>query len=220
MAEGARAYKEYPWKSDVSFGINVVYSSLRRLIDPSRNRTVLDLGCGNGSLARKLTEDGFDVYGVDASVSGVERANKHQPGRFFVTDIGEVSLPEALRGVDFDTVVSTEVIEHLYDPHTLLRFARMVLDGKPQAQLVLTTPYHGYLKNLIIALADAFDEHVDPKTTGGHIKFWSRKTMTEALVDAGFSVESFLGAGRFPYCWKSMVLDCRIAARPTPNSAG
>jgi len=41
---------------------------------------------------------------------------------------------------------------------------------------------------------------------GGHIKFWSRKTITQLLSENGFEVTEFSGVGRFPYLWKSMVI--------------
>jgi hypothetical protein len=72
---------------------------------------------------------------------------------------------------------------------------------------VISTPYHGYLKNLAIALAGKFDSHATALWNGGHIKFWSRKTLTSLLEQNGFRVESFIGAGRLPYLWKSMILN-------------
>lgn len=208
--ETVSGYQEYAWRSDESFGVGVVYDALRGLLDRQRNRCILDLGCGNGALARRLMDDGFDVWGVDASASGVERANSFHPGRFFRVDISTRCLPDQLREIGFDTVISTEVIEHLYNPHDLLNMARTALDARPGGQLVISAPYHGYLKNLIIALTDRFDNHVDALTTGGHIKFWSRRTLETALRDAGFQVTAFRGCGRLPYCWKSMVLQAEL----------
>jgi len=208
-----RAYREYEWKSDFSYGVQVVYPVLRAMLDPARERTILDLGCGNGALARRLSGEGFEVWGIDASESGIARANGHMPGRFFVADLAEQRLPEPLSGVRFDAAISTEVIEHLYDPHQLLRLAHTVLAPVGGA-FFLTTPYHGYLKNLVVAATGKFDWHVDARTTGGHIKFWSRRSLGRALGDAGFRVTAFRGAGRLPYLWKSMV----VRAEPTAVS--
>ena len=55
-----------------------------------------------------------------------------------------------LAGAPFDAVVSTEVVEHLYAPHELIRFSWEAL--KPGGHLILTTPYDGYLKNLALAV--------------------------------------------------------------------
>lgn len=210
----ASGYQEYAWRSDDSFGVGVIYAQLRELLARGRNRTILDLGCGNGSLARRLMNDGFDVWGMDASASGIERANHFHPGRFFQVDLTTRALPRQLQEIGFDTVISTEVIEHLYNPHDLLVVARSALERCERGQLLITAPYHGYLKNLVIALTDKFDHHVDALTTGGHIKFWSRRTLETALRDAGFQVMAFRGCGRVPLLWKSMLIQAEVAPQP------
>lgn len=106
-------------------------------------------------------------------------------------------------------MVSTEVIEHLFSPHLLPRFAAGVL--KPGGWLVISTPYHGYLKNLALSLVDKWDDHHTPLWHGGHIKFWSRATLSRLLEENGFVVEGFSGVGRLPWLWKSMVLVARKA---------
>ena len=70
----------------------------------------------------------------------------------------------------------------------------------------MTTPYHGYLKNLAISVIGGWDRHADPLWDGGHIKFFSRRTITRLLNEAGFRVVSFNGVGRLHYLWKSMVV--------------
>lgn len=168
-------------------------------------RRVLDLGCGNGALAGHLAEQGWDVCGVDRDAEGVEIARaRHANARF--QRIGVDDDPATLLATEpaFDAVVSTEVIEHLFSPHLLPRFARAVL--RPGGHLIVTTPYHGYLKNLAIAASGKWDHHHTALWHGGHIKFWSRDTLTQLLQENGFRVVRFSGVGRLPYLWKSMVL--------------
>jgi 2-polyprenyl-3-methyl-5-hydroxy-6-metoxy-1,4-benzoquinol methylase len=104
----------------------------------------------------------------------------------------------------FEAVISTEVIEHLYSPHLLPRFAKSIL--KDNGFLIISTPYHGFIKNLALSLFDHWDAHHSPLWHGGHIKFWSRKTLTKLLLEGGFKVTSFHGTGRLPFLWKSMIL--------------
>jgi len=112
----------------------------------------------------------------------------------------------------FDVVISTEVIEHLYDPTKLFQFARGVL--KPDGHLLVSTPYHGYWKNLALSVADKWDFHHHPARFGGHIKFWSRKTLSEMFVNFGFMVGEFRGVGRTPWLWNSMILVGRMTSLP------
>jgi len=101
-------------------------------------------------------------------------------------------------------VVSTEVIEHLYQPRKLIALANEVL--KDDGIIVISTPYHGYMKNLALALCNKFDQHLDPLWDGGHIKFWSRNTLSKVLEEYDFRILNFIGAGRVYGLWKSMIL--------------
>jgi hypothetical protein len=50
------------------------------------------------------------------------------------------------------------------------------------------------------------DNHYSALWDGGHIKFWSRSTLTTLLQEHGFRVIRFEGAGRVPLLWKSMIV--------------
>ena len=106
-------------------------------------------------------------------------------------------------GGPFDAILSTEVVEHLYTPRIYARLCFEML--KPGGVAIVSTPYHGYLKNLSLALTGKMDRHFTALWDCGHIKFFSVKTLTALLQQAGFIDISFKGAGRFPYLWKSMV---------------
>ena len=137
-------------------------------------------------------------------------ANKQNPGKFFIQDLSIDELPEELRSLPFDTIISTEVVEHLYDPVKFIDFSKKIL-APTKGEIMLSTPYHGYLKNLSLALLNKWDAHVDPLWYGGHIKFWSRATLGRLLTNAGFIVTDFRGCGRFPYFWKSMIIKGKIS---------
>jgi len=169
---------------------------------------VLDVGCGNGAIARSLIAQGYDVYGVDASESGIAIANAESPGRFFVLDVSSGELPAGLAGKRFDVVISTEVIEHLYDPRGFIAFARRILQSG--GEFIVSTPYHGYFKNLALAAAGKLDAHFTVLWDGGHIKFFSRRTLEQMLREQGFEVTAFAGAGRLPWLWKSMLMKARV----------
>ncbi len=52
---------------------------LLRLIGDVRDKDVLDLGCGNGYLSRRLARNGARVTAVDSSQRMIENARKHDP---------------------------------------------------------------------------------------------------------------------------------------------
>jgi 2-polyprenyl-3-methyl-5-hydroxy-6-metoxy-1,4-benzoquinol methylase len=181
-----------------------VAPSVIRQLKRVRAKRVLDLGCGNGRLCKELANEGFEAVGIDADARGIEIARKEHAVPFYRISLDEDPLGLLELEKPFDAVVSTEVVEHLYSPHRLPQFAGAVL--KPEGHLVISTPYHGYIKNLALSIFDGWDKHFTALWHGGHIKFWSAKTLSILLETNGFLVEEFEGVGRAPLLWKSMVL--------------
>jgi len=166
---------------------------------------ILDLGSGNGALCYHLHKVGYYVVGIDYDKKGVDISlNQYPEIHFYNYGVGDD--PKRLLETEsvFDVVVSTEVIEHLYAPHLLPRYAHAVL--RDEGYLVVTTPYHGYAKNFLLSLFNKWDSHHMPLLYGGHIKFWSRQTLTKLLENNGFQVLAFSGVGRLSFLWKGMVL--------------
>lgn len=174
---------------------------------PESERRVFELGCGNGSFADILRDHGYTVTAVDTSSSGIAVAKKNYPGIAFSTASAYDALAEMFG--QFGAVVSLEVIEHLFEPR---RFAKAVFDLlEPDGVAVISTPYHGYLKNVALAVAGRMDTHYSALWDHGHIKFWSIATLGSLLTEAGFDDISFHRVGRIPALAKSMIA---VARRP------
>ena len=163
---------------------------------------ILDLGCGNGSLSRYLAQQGHSVTGVEPSSSGIKFAQEQESNCTFI-QAGIEDLPYEKLEHQFDVVISSEVIEHLLLPRELIRASKRCL--KPCGRLILTTPYHGYWKNLAIAIMGKMDSHFSPLWDGGHVKFFSHKTLSKLMEQEGLTQIQFKFAGRYPYLWKSMI---------------
>lgn len=170
-------------------------------------KRVLDLGCGSGEMTAALAALGCEVVGLDPEESAVAQARARVPSARII-QAGVYDDPASLNLGTFDAVVSTEVIEHLFLPRALPQFARSVLN--PGGSLMLSTPYFGWLKNVGIAASGRWDAVHSPLWDGGHVKFWSRGTLTALLTAGGFTVTGFAGVGRVPFLWKSMILTARL----------
>lgn len=181
----------------------------REAPDPGAAR-ILDLGCGNGAVTNWLAEQGYEVVGVDPSTTGIRQARAAYPDVHYIQASAYAPLPDRLG--TFSIVVSLEVIEHLYDP---VQYASTVFDLlAPAGTAILSTPYHGWCKNVLIAGLGRFDEHVEPLRVHGHIKFWSPETLTRLLEDTGFEVRDVEYAGRIRPVAKSMLV---VASRPVDS---
>jgi 2-polyprenyl-3-methyl-5-hydroxy-6-metoxy-1,4-benzoquinol methylase len=173
----------------------------------SERRTLFELGCGNGSVANVLARQGWDVTGVDPSSEGIAQANAQYPQ----LRLYEGSAYDDLTGCygRFPVVTSLEVVEHVYAPRHYAATLFSLLD--PGGTAIVSTPYHSYWKNLALAITGKMDAHFTALWDHGHVKFWSVKTLSELLREAGFVKIRFLRVGRIPVLAKSMIA---VACRP------
>lgn len=168
---------------------------------------VFELGCGNGSVANVLAQQGWDVTGVDPSTEGIAQANAQYPA--LKLEEGSAYDDLAARFGQFPVVTSLEVVEHVYAPRQYAATLFSLLE--PGGTAIVSTPYHGYWKNLAMALTGKMDAHFTALWDHGHIKFWSVKTLGELLREAGFTDIRFERVGRVPALAKSMIA---IARKP------
>ena len=134
--------------------------------------SLIDIGCGSG---RKLIGvEGFDIAGVDFGAN-LEDARLHVPAGHFI----EWDLLDA-EGLPFDAellarsiVICADVIEHLPDPTSLLRFfAHAAAVG---SWLVVSTPERELSSG---------SAHLGPPPNPAHCREWSLEEFTELLRTA------------------------------------
>ena len=202
---------EYPYRhGGGALHHEFIFPVLKRWLSGSPG-PVLDLGCGNGSLtARVKRELAVECVGVDSSRSGMVLAHQSHSGIPFLHHSVSDPLPPDLQG-RFQAVIAVELIEHLFLPAQLFERAREAM--VPGGELILSTPYHGYLKNVAIAVSGRFDRHVDPLWDFGHIKFFSPRTLTRLAAQAGWRLLDIDRVGRVKPLAKAMVARFALAAR-------
>ncbi|MBT9523942.1 MAG: class I SAM-dependent methyltransferase [Rhizobacter sp.] len=168
--------------------------------------TVLDLGCGSGWFSAALDRCGFAVTGVDHSEASLHLAQRHYPHLGFhrVDVMQPLGAGFAQR---FDAVVAVDVIDHIPLPRKLIEAALAAL--KPGGLLVVTSNFHGYSKNLALALAGRFDSRWDPLLDDGKVKFFSRATLTSLLSEFDLHDLHFETAGRIPMFARTMLVAAR-----------
>ena len=189
------------------FLLPAILGLLRSLKLPIEDRRLFEVGCGNGSLANELSRNGWNVTGVDPSEEGIQLARSNYPD----LKLTNGSAYDDLAGKygQFPVVLSLEVVEHVYDPR---HYARTVFELlEPGGTTFLSTPYHGYWKNLALALSGQMDKHFTALWDHGHIKFWSIETLSQLLSETGFVNLRFERVGRIPPLAKSMIA---IARKP------
>lgn len=100
-----------------------------------RGARVLDAGCGEGYGAAMLAADGADVVATDLDGPTLQHLHRRHP-QVPAVQANLVALPFA--GEAFDTVVTMQVVEHVWDQPAFVAECARVL--RPYGLLVLSTP--------------------------------------------------------------------------------
>jgi len=193
--------------ADAADAASYLWPRLRKIIESLdlRECNVFEIGSGNGAIAAEIERIGLTVTGIDPSETGVFQASvTASRNSFFVRSIDD---DLSLEFGKFPLVLSLEVLEHCYSPARFMRVGTELLED--EGYLIISTPFHGYIKNLALAIFNRFDFHWSPLWEGGHIKFWSIRSLSELLETNGFEVLKFHRVGRIPPLAKSMIVVAR-----------
>jgi 2-polyprenyl-3-methyl-5-hydroxy-6-metoxy-1,4-benzoquinol methylase len=119
-----------PWN------VNIHYDGKLDACVPRDAASVLDVGCGDGFLAARLSKRIPEVVAVDADAPVLERAKQRFPGATVTWRRGDIrDLADELG--DFDAVVSNATLHHLPDIRAALACLRGLV--RPGGMLALVT---------------------------------------------------------------------------------
>lgn len=128
MVRGREPSVRSPWNHNIEYH-KVVRAALGTRAGPS---TVLDVGCGDGMLARELSALGHQVTAMDVDGPSINRARlvARPPVDLVRGDL--MSFP--FRRESFDAVVSVATLHHMPEPDALQRMAGLL---RPDGTLVV-----------------------------------------------------------------------------------
>jgi 2-polyprenyl-6-hydroxyphenyl methylase/3-demethylubiquinone-9 3-methyltransferase len=171
-----------------------------------RGERVLDVGCGEGWFTSALTGAGAHAVGVDVAEEPLRRARARDPELDLQLVASDGAWP--FEAGAFDAVWAGEVIEHVADTGAWLSEVRRVL--RPAGALLLTTPDHGRLTMLGLALSPRrLDSHFDPRSD--HLRFYTRRTLRGLLADFRFEDVQIRAAGGAPGARRTLLARARRA---------
>lgn len=112
--------------------LGTVYEKVRK----QNPKNILDIGFGTGILAKKLYDDGYNIYGIDFSNEMLKKAKQKMPNaellQFDFTD----GLPKEFEQKQFDVILSTYAIHHIDDEAKKLYILKLLKSLNPKGILI------------------------------------------------------------------------------------
>lgn len=133
-----RQFKEGKWDRLLKDQPNTVTVAehVQNILSQKKALRVVDVGCGNGALARLLTFPGITYVGIDISAEAIAIAKTQAPHARF--EIGSVDTPP-LDIAPIDVLVCNEVLYYVHPRKTLEAYrASMAVDGVVVISIVRT----------------------------------------------------------------------------------
>jgi 2-polyprenyl-3-methyl-5-hydroxy-6-metoxy-1,4-benzoquinol methylase len=157
------------------------YDQISSLVQQLGPRKILDIGCGDGRLARAIRANCPDVIIHGCDLSAVALARSEGLDRQYVVDFNCEVLPEP--GGSFDLVIASEVIEHLIQPDRIL--AELIRVLRQGGHILLTVPNVAFWRFRVQALCG----HVPSVTADDrHLHSFDASLLEQLVRKAGLQV--------------------------------
>ncbi len=142
-------------------------------------KSILDVGCGEGSLLVALAQahPGAALAGVEISENAVALAKRGLPG----VDISQLDVARARLPGTFDLVVSADVVEHIADDQTALQ--NMTAMCAPGGAVVIAT-LQGRMRRFEAGI--------------GHMRNYAQGELAAKMAAAGLVIDKKIEWG-FPF---------------------
>ena len=199
---------EYSRYADIK-RLNFITAELQKQLQ--NDAEILDVGCGNGIIARALGKNGFNVYGIDVSEKAIEKARElNECKNVHFDSINAEELVAEKK--QYHAVICSEVLEHLHEPSRLLGVINEILyddgilivtvpNGKGPRELFVTRPLikmekkNNWLWKSVKKVKGVFgykgttiQSDADSLT---HLQFFTKSSHGKLAESSGFSIKKF-----------------------------
>lgn len=154
-------------------------------IVPPGARRILDVGCSDGILARRLAEEGRParVYGIEIDPARAALA-REVCAETLIGNAETIELP--FEPEFFDCIAFFDALEHFVDPWTALaRYSRFLAPG---GVIVASVPNIRYFDTFARLLRGRWEYEETGLFDRGHLRFFTKKSMLALFNGAGLDV--------------------------------
>lgn len=161
------------------------YSVHQKIIhNVGKNKKVLDVGCSEGLLAKRMYQNNCTVVGIELDNEAALKA-KSFCKEVIVGDVESAILNQKYLN-HFDVIVFADILEHLKDPLRLLMTFKKYLNN--DGYIIVSIPNITNWKIRLQLLFGKFEYKEYGILDNGHLRFFNEKGATKLVNDAGFEI--------------------------------
>lgn len=139
---------------------------------------ILDVGCGNGWVSKKLIPTGRKVISMDISTENPVKAVRevqHKNHAGLIADAYNIPLKED----SIDCIIASEVLEHVQDPKTFITHLIKLL--KHDGKLIITMPYNEKIEYYLCVHCNR------PTPKHAHLHSFNENNISQFIPEAGIT---------------------------------
>lgn len=188
---------------------------------PQKAKLILDIGCGDGRMGKKIKElHQCSVVGINISEFEANLASQWLDKVI----VGNLNSFDTSNLGEFDCIICSHILEHLYHPQQLL--VQLHRNLRPDGILIAALPNILFWRQRLRFMAGEFKYIEYTPTDPGHIHFFDWKTARQLFEEAGYEILSQSADGNFPLPFIRKIIPVfaekidRIALKFRPGAFG
>jgi 2-isopropylmalate synthase len=175
------SWKPDLYKKSAAF-VSQMALDLVDLLEPKESERVLDLGCGDGTLALEISKRGSIVEAVDLSANMVKAAKKRGVNAKVMS-----ATNLAFNNNRFDAIFSNAVLHWVLEPKVAIKNINKAL--KSGGRFVAEFGGKGNVEKIVEAIREVFNRHIEFGEFRDIWYFPSANEYKELLEEQSFRVE-------------------------------
>jgi len=139
-------YSAVDYPKTTIYEIKKLQESIIAEVKSKKDITILDVGCGNGWVAKEFVNKGYNVISLDISFDNTKRIISQIPDNNHMAIIADAfHLPIKENSIDY--IIASEIMEHVVSPKKFMEALYKILNTN--GKLIISTPYDEVIEHFL-----------------------------------------------------------------------